>query len=151
MLSKEMHFFLGGGGTEVSSPFWSCWWPSWFRRIHSLSSQRYGCCFPSQALFPTVCKIRFTVTSNKAMKATWYLESISRFFYTIKQTAVVCYGKLKVVARLNGVAARLWNCNKRITERQSIDNRLRVDLLVLYTTNAASPYNFQRTLTVEDH
>ena len=41
------------------------------------------------------------------MKSTWYLESISSFFYTIKQTAGVCYGKLKVVTRLNGVAARL--------------------------------------------
>ena len=41
------------------------------------------------------------------MKGEWYLESISNFFCTIEPTAAVCYGKLKVVARLNGVAARL--------------------------------------------
>ena len=138
-------------GTECSSPFSSCWWPLWFRRIQSISSQRYGCWFPSQTLFPNVCKIRFTVTGYKVMKGKWYLESISSFFYTIEQTAVVCYGKLKVVARLNGVAAGLWTCNKRITEKESIDNRLRVDLLVLYTTNAASPNSFQQFSTVQGH
>jgi hypothetical protein len=133
---KVHHHFQTAGGrcdSEGSSTY-----------PHSVTAADFHC-------KPNVCKIRFTVRGYKVMKGKWYLESISSFFYTIEQTAIVCYGKLKVVARLNGVAARLWTCNKRITEKESIDNRLRVDLLVLYTTKAASPNSFHHVSTVQGH
>jgi hypothetical protein len=104
-----------------------------------------------KALIPNVCKIHFTVKGSNLMKGEWYLESISYYFYTIEATAAVCYGELKVVARLNGVAARLWTCNKRITGRESIDSCLYAGLPVLCAMNAVSSSNFCHVSTGESH